>query len=195
MVAQSHRKSGIARDPENESPNGFNPTSREAIVSLLVRERFPSYVVEEPACGDGAISKVMQEFGYKTLNHDLYDHGYGIYGIDFLKRHARVYDCMVTNPPFKLWDKFLAKAIALGYRKFALFGRVGVLAGQRRGVLYRERPPARVYIFSRRLNERRPGYTGEDKPVQDYAWYIWDDTHRGHPEVHWIDWQENPVAV
>jgi len=40
--------------------------------------------VWEPCCGDGAMSRVIEQAGYRVHSSDLVDRGYGEAGIDFL---------------------------------------------------------------------------------------------------------------
>ena len=49
----------------------FYNTCPEAVHSLLAMEQFSPYVWE-PACGEGAIVKVLREHGYQVFASDLY---------------------------------------------------------------------------------------------------------------------------
>ena len=83
----------IARD------NDFYPTPPEATQALLNVETFSGSIFE-PACGDGAICKVLLKNGHTNIiASDLIDRGYGTGGIDFLKCKTTA-DNIVTNPPF-----------------------------------------------------------------------------------------------
>ena len=57
-------------------PHDFYPTPPEAIRALLSVETFEGSIWE-PACGDGAISKVLLEAGHEVVSTDLIDRGYG----------------------------------------------------------------------------------------------------------------------
>jgi hypothetical protein len=54
----------------------------------------------EPACGDGAISKVLEAAGYTVISTDLVDRGYGHGGHDFLKSETPLGRNIITNPPY-----------------------------------------------------------------------------------------------
>jgi len=54
----------------------FYPTPPEAVRALLSVETFTGSVWE-PACGDGAISKVLIEAGFEVVSTDLIDRGFG----------------------------------------------------------------------------------------------------------------------
>jgi hypothetical protein len=54
----------------------------------------------EPACGDGAISKVLETAGYRVVSTDLIDRGYGAGGHNFLKSTKPLAKNIITNPPY-----------------------------------------------------------------------------------------------
>lgn len=57
-------------------PHDFYPTPPEAVRALLSVETFTGSIWE-PACGDGAISKVLIEAGFEVVSTDLIDRGFG----------------------------------------------------------------------------------------------------------------------
>ena len=59
------------------------PTPPAATKALLDVEGF-GHEVWEPACGDGAISKLLDEWGFRSISTDLNDYSYGKSGVDFL---------------------------------------------------------------------------------------------------------------
>lgn len=77
----------------------FYPTPPEATRALLSVEQFDGSIWE-PACGDGAISKVLTEAGYQVVSTDLIDRGYGAGGHDFLKSTTPLAKNIITNPPY-----------------------------------------------------------------------------------------------
>jgi len=77
----------------------FYPTPPEAVRALLSVERFDGSIWE-PACGDGAISKVLVEAGYQVVSTDLIGRGYGQGGLNFLKSTKPLAKNIITNPPY-----------------------------------------------------------------------------------------------
>jgi ParB-like chromosome segregation protein Spo0J len=86
------KAAGISRQEDD-----FYRTPVEAVRALLAVEQFPT-TIWEPACGDGAISRVLAEAGHTVISTDLIDRGFGNGGIDFLAETERRADCIVTNP-------------------------------------------------------------------------------------------------
>lgn len=77
----------------------FYPTPPEATRALLSVESFQG-AIWEPACGDGAISKVLEAAGYQVVSTDLIDRGYGAGGHNFLKSTKPLAKNIITNPPY-----------------------------------------------------------------------------------------------
>lgn len=159
----------------------FYRTPSSVTEALLSVERFGPRVWE-PACGDGALSRVLERSGYDVVSSDLIDRGYGTPDRDFLLERRREADDLVTNPPFRLADQFVAHALGLGCTKVALFARLAFLEGAaRRQALWQPHPPARVWVFSKRQTLWR----GDDPDPRDkggviaFAWFVWEAGHTG----------------
>jgi tRNA G10 N-methylase Trm11 len=98
-TAASRPLSSSRRSFARREPFEFYPTPPEATRALLSVERFEG-TIWEPACGDGAISKVLEAAGYYVISTDLIDRGYGTGGVDFLKTTEALGRNIVTNPPY-----------------------------------------------------------------------------------------------
>ena len=163
----------------------FYITPPEATKALLAVEKFGPRLWE-PACGDGTMSRTLEEAGYKVTSTDLNSHGYGVSGVDFLTS----WDCprydIVTNPPFKLAQEFAEHALNVAGAKVALLCRLAFLEGQRRKTFFKAHPPRRVWVFSWRVSMWRRGeVTGKGK-MMAYAWYVWERGYRGEPMLGWL---------
>lgn len=95
-------------------PHEFYPTPPEAVRALLSVETFDN-PIWEPACGDGAVAKVLMAAGHTVVSTDLYGYGFGLSGVDFLAEAEPRAIHIVTNPPYGhgLADAFIAKALIL----------------------------------------------------------------------------------
>ncbi len=184
--------------------NDFYPTPIEATKSLLQIEDIGPRVWE-PACGDGAISRVLEESGRTVISSDLVDRGFGATPIDFLLEQQLLAPVIVTNPPFKLAEQFLHHALRLGAEKVVFMLRLAWLEGAgaigsddgRKRRVYDATPIARVHVSSRRLTMMRGGYL----PVEGkklgaggmvaFAWYVWERGHVGDPTLRFFDWMDH----
>lgn len=166
----------------------FYPTPPWATKALLAYEDFLGRTWE-PACGDGAISKVLVDHGMDVTSSDLFDYGYGSPNVDFLDTGVlRIFDHIITNPPFALAEAFVSRALQQSNHKVALLLRLAFLEGAGRySRLFSEEPPARVWVFSERItmypNGEQTGGTG----TTAYAWFVWDKTRSGSStKLGWI---------
>lgn len=176
----------IMTDKGARDPDDCHVTHPRGTTALIAAERFRrGSRVWEPACGTGAISKVLIGAGCRVVSSDLVNHGYrgGAHGVDFLETIRRQADILVTNPPFKHDEAFLHHALALGVKKICLLLRLTWLEGGGRGerVFGGATPLARVHVFSARLPTHRKNYLGDpDKAgMMALAWYVWERGHIG----------------
>lgn len=185
----------IGYRPSGRPADDFYPTPRETSKALLSCESFADGVwsstcphVWEPACGDGAISAVMEHaYGYRVVSTDLYDHGYGQTGIDFLQTTRLLAPNIVTNPPFKLATEFVRHAVIdLQCHKLALLVKLAFLEGVERSQLLEETHLTRVYVFRRRQSISRVDYTRGNRGMLAFAWLVWQRGYFGKPTIEWI---------
>src|SRR5262245_54910469 len=88
-------------------------TPPEATRALLEVEILPKKIWE-PCVGTGAIANVLEAAGHEVIGTDLVDYDVGYPGgIDFLMERSAPADCIVSNPPFKLAQEFVERALEL----------------------------------------------------------------------------------
>jgi hypothetical protein len=171
----------------------FSPP--EAIASLLHIERanLPR-VIWEPAAGDGAMVRPLRDAGYTVIASDIADYGLESCqaGLDYLKARPRPgVQGIVTNPPFKLADRFARKALhEVPY--LALLLRTNFLESTKRLPFFREHEPARIWISARRLPMmHRFGWGGpRNESNTCHAWFVWDGRATQKRVIDWFDWKE-----
>jgi len=161
--------------------NDFYPTPEIATNKLLEKESFKGNIWE-CACGDGAISKILIEKNYNVYSSDLINRGYGESGIDFLKTN-KVFDNIITNPPFKLSLEFALHGFKSVKNKLVLFQKLVFLEGiKRKQELFSLNKLKNIYVISNRLKFK--GYkTGG---LMCFAWFVFDVNYNGKPTIDWI---------
>ena len=187
MTAPQHGK-GHTRKNGGREKDDFYPTPVATTKSLLAVEQFFG-AIWEPACGDGAISRVFEASGHSVVSTDLVDRGYGTPRRDFLMEFSLAAPNVVTNPPFKLANEFVMHALSLGAEKVAILARLAWLEGaKRKDTLWTVTPIARVHVFS----QRQTLWRGDDPEAKasggaiPFAWFIWQRGHIGAPTIGWI---------
>lgn len=101
----------------------FYPTPPEVTISLLkfIKENNHHFTsmsgrqirVLEPCCGDGAISKVLMDYGFFVESHDIRFTEFAGSGIDYFSQQFKA-DMIITNPPFTLAQKVYREKFTRG---------------------------------------------------------------------------------
>ena len=96
---------------------------------------------------------------------------------------------IVTNPPFKLANQFVAHALQLCPR-VVILARLAFLESDRRSAILDDGQLARVWVFRKRLPMmHRAGWEGRKaNSGMAFAWLVWDRAHRGPAHLRRISW-------
>ena len=163
----------------------FFPTPRWATFALIENEKFKGEIWES-ACGDGTMSRFLQETGQPVRSSDLYERGFGESGIDFLTPRSGA-DNIVTNPPYNCAEGFVASGVKFAKQKFALLLRLAFLEGANRAnTIFANTPPSRVWVFSERITFYPSGVEPKGSGTTAYAWFVWDKEAPGSTELKWL---------
>ena len=172
-----------SRDDRNKLD--FYPTPSIATDALLRKQKFIG-TIWECACGDGAMSKIMEMNGHNVISTDLVDRGYGESGVDFLLDRRRVPN-IVTNPPFNLATEFILHALDLAEDKVAMLSKISFLEGvKRKELLYSTQKLQKVLIFSRRLPFKKKSTDSKSNGLMAFAWFIFDVNYEGEATLDWV---------
>lgn len=170
---------------KNRDKNDFYPTPPSTTYALMEREKFDG-VVWECASGNGAMSKVIEEYN-KCISSDIRtdDAIYGEHGVDFLTTYRSV-DNIITNPPYLYAKEFVEHALLCADKKVAMLLKLVFLEGVSRYELFKKTPLKKVYVFCRRQRITRQGTTMKNSSMIAYAWFIWDISYNGEATISWI---------
>ena len=172
--------------------NDYYATNPDSIKALLKVEEI-IYPALEPACGEGHISKLLDE--EQTQSSDLVYYGYGIGGkTDFLTEEPiGDFNTVITNPPFSLFQEFVEKALKVAKKKVIMFGKLQALEGIKRATYLETTPLKTVYVFKKRQQPLRNGSeideaTGKKwaSSTMAFAWFVWEKGYTGKPTIEWI---------
>ena len=146
----------------------------------------------EPACGGGAITRILKEH-WEDDKITAYDQE-----TNFLWETGE-YDYIITNPPFSIAFEFIQRAKLVAKSKFAFLLPLSYLHGKKRfDEIYSDRTYGleKVYVFTRypmlgeALREDGKYNTG----MMVYAWYVWTNGYSGLPTVDWLDNNEDVLS-
>jgi hypothetical protein len=177
-------KPTMKRFADLDGPDFF-PTPAWATHALADNEEFDGDIWE-CACGDGAMSKVLELYGNRVTSSDLHDRGYGESGVDFLETGRRAAN-IITNPPYNCAEGFVRSGLDKTERKFALLLRLAFLEGaNRQRTIFRKCPPSRVWVFSERITFYPANAVQKGSGTTAYAWFVWDKDASG-TELRWFE--------
>jgi hypothetical protein len=189
----------VQRHPHAERGNDLYGTPAVATEALLAVEPTLPRRIWEPAVGRGAIAKVLLDAGHEVIGSDIIDYGIGYPGgRDFLLERSLPKGCemILTNPPFKIADQFVAHALDLCPRVIMLL-RLAFYESERRTRILEGRGLARVHVFRKRLPMmHRDGWEGRKaNSGMAFGWFVWDRAHLGPPVLNRMDWTTSPGMI
>jgi hypothetical protein len=151
-------------------------TPAVAVEALLRIEKIPQHVWE-PAAGRGAIVRVLRDHGHAVIASDVFDYGGLDFVGDFLTQEQMPPGCeaIVTNPPFKIANEFVAHALELALRRTPILENCGL---------------ARIHCFRRRLPMmHRAEWQGRKaNSGMAFAWTVWIRHYVGPAFVDRVSW-------
>jgi hypothetical protein len=162
-----------------------------AVEALLRVESIP-HCIWEPAAGPGAIVRLLRDHGHAVIASDLIDYGNLHFARDFLGEIGAPTGCeaIVTNPPFKLAERFVEHALWLCPLVIMLL-RLAFLESERRCHILENRGLARVHVFRKRLPMmHRAGWEGRKaNSGMAFGWFVWSRAHTGPAIINRISWE------
>jgi hypothetical protein len=141
-ISRAH--SLIGYNPVGRPKNDFYPTPPKGTLGLLSIEKFNG-PIWECACGDGAMSKVLESAGYEVISTDIEPRGYGTQ-LDFLLTDKLFAPNIVTNPPFKHSQLFATIALRLRCEKLAFLEKLTFLETKTRTEWLETTPLKNVWV-------------------------------------------------
>lgn len=127
MQNTSHAVMAQRIEPK-DSPDDF-PTPPWATRGLIEhvldgKDSLRKMTCLEPACGAGHMARVLKEYFADVRAADAYDYGYGDER-DFLTYpyETNTVDWVITNPPFRLAEEFVMRAMTVARVGVAILAR------------------------------------------------------------------------
>jgi hypothetical protein len=155
-------------------------------------ERLP-HRIWEPACGPGAIVKVLREAGHEVIASDIKDYGCpNSTTADFLTTTRAPDDCLLalTNPPFRRINEFIVHGLKLVPRVIVL-ARLALLESEKRAPLFANGHLLRVHCFVDRvpkMHQREYEGRRNDSNAIAFAWFVFDAFPSARQQPALLDW-------
>lgn len=142
----------------------------------------------EPACGRGHMAQVLREYFSEVHASDVHDYGYGQQA-DFLSGlyPTEGYDWVITNPPFRLAEDFIHRALPIARRGVAVLVRtVFIESVGRYKRLFDQLPPTIVAQFAERVPMVKGRVDKKASTATGYAWIVWEKGKADGPRLTWV---------
>lgn len=151
--------------------------------TLLQHFRFGDRKIHECACGTGEMAEIIKIYGYQVISTDLVDREYGEGGVDFLALKNPMAPVVITNPPFKIANKFIEHGMGiLKLDAMALLLKSTYFHAARRKTLFDDFPPVAICPLL-----WRPDFSGQGSPTMEFTWFIWKRGFAGHPSYRLLE--------
>jgi hypothetical protein len=177
------------KDSHDDFPT--QPWATRALIEHVLgdRQSLREKTCLEPACGAGYMANVLREHFREVEASDAHDYGYGKVR-DFLSHPfgPMSFDWVITNPPFKLGEEFVLRALDIARDGVAIFARsVFIESIGRYRNIFEHMAPSKFAQFA----ERVPLVKGRIDPravtATSYAWLVWEkNAGYEHPRLMWI---------
>ena len=142
----------------------------------------------EPAANRGHMERPLGEYFRSVEASDVHDYGAGFPVADFLfPGPLETVDWTITNPPFRLAEAFIARALQTSRVGVAMIVRAAFLEGVgRHDRLFSETPPSDVLQFSERVVMHKGRLAPEGSTATAYAWLVWIHGCTDTTRLRWI---------
>jgi len=173
----SHAVMAQRHEPK-DSPDDFPtpPWATRALLQHVIRDpNLSNLTCLEPACGRGYMSRPLLEKFQRVDSADLIDYGYGEVR-DFLNYPylAGSHDWVITNPPFKLAQEFIERAMTVANSGVAILARTVFLESVGRyEALFKNNPPTYFAQFTERVPMVKGRVDRKASTATGYAWFVW----------------------
>ncbi|SMO98978.1 hypothetical protein SAMN06265173_14824 [Thalassovita litoralis] len=167
------------------------PWATRALCDFLVTQghQLRGMSCREPAANRGHMVRPLSEYFGSVVASDVHDYGVGFPVRDYLFGPVESTDWTVTNPPFRLAEQFIQRALEVSDSGVAVIVRAAFLEGQGRyDRLYARTPPSDILQFTERVVMHKGWLSPDGSTATAYAWLVWDKS--AHPALgprfHWI---------
>lgn len=142
----------------------------------------------EPACGAGHMARVLKEYFREVQSADAFAYGYGSLR-DFLTYpyETNAVDWVITNPPFRLAEDFVLRALRVARHGVAILARTVFLESVGRyNRIFVDAPPTKFAQFVERVPMIRGRLDIKATTATGYAWLVWEKGEAETPRLMWV---------
>jgi len=192
MVQNTSHAVMAQRYEPTDSPDDF-PTppwaTRALVEHILHPQTVRGQTCLEPACGRGHMARPLAEYFETVSAADAYHYGFGPVR-DFLTfpYEYKSHDWVITNPPFRLAEEFVLRALDVARIGVAILARTVFLESVGRyESMFRDNPPTVFAQFTERVPMVKGRVDAKASTATGYAWFVWrNDASSSTPALAWV---------
>ena len=151
------------------------PWATRALCEFLDPDTIARMSCREPAANRGHMVAPLREYFQSVEGSDIFDYGAGFPQADYLfgpDPYPR--DWTITNPPFRLAEQFIERALATSTFGVAVIVRSAFLEGVgRHSRLFSVRPPSDIIQFTERVVMHKGTLSATGSTATAYCWLVW----------------------
>jgi hypothetical protein len=146
-------------------------------------------ICREPAANRGHMVRPLREFFAQIVAADVHDYGAGFPVEDYLfGPDTPPVDWTITNPPFRIAEQFITRALDTSAWGVAMLVRSAFLEGIGRHTrLFSLTPPTSVLQFAERVVMHKGRLAPEGSTATAYCWLVWDKRCGTGTRFDWIE--------
>jgi len=156
------------------------PWATRALCEWLTQSRehtLNEMSVAEPTANRGHMVDPLSEYFKVVQPSDVHDYGKGFPIVDYLIGETGEVDWTITNPPFRLAEKFIETACKKSRIGAAMLVRTSFLEGvNRHNRIYSVNRPSFVLQFSERVVMHKGKLSAKGSTATSYCWIVWDNS-------------------
>jgi len=178
MTNQNRSHAVMAQRSEARDSLDDFPTPPWATRALIEYGPYPLSLggaVREPCAGQGYMARTLAEHFDSVEASDIHDYGVGLPVRDYLAGPPpEPVDWTITNPPFRLAELMVHRALATSRKGVAIFERTSFIEGIGRWRnIYSQTPPSVVMQFTERVPIHKGRLVQNGSTATAYCWLVW----------------------
>lgn len=188
-MTQNTSTAVMQRRHEPHDSLDYFPTPAWATRALCeyIRQLDPNLSVKrvwEPACGEGHMLRPLSEYFELVYGSDVAPYGFGAVRDFLFPGDEPAFDWIITNPPFRLAERFVHTAIDRATEGVAVLVRSAFLEGiGRYSELFSRRKPSAILQFTERVAMVKGRVDESASSATSYSWIVWRcRPHKPSPE-------------
>ena len=163
------------------------PWATRALIEHVIGTELKHLTCLEPACWAGHMARPLIEYFGSVEASDITFYNFGAVADFLLSNSDEQWDWIITNPPFRLAEHFIAHALTKARIGVAVLVRTTFIESVGRyNRLFSVKPPAVFAQFVERVPMVKGRLDKSASTATGYCWLVWRQNNNDAPNLVWI---------